>query len=246
MSQHDESLRQLVQILTTPIGEQHCQIHLDSMEAYISFQLDGEDYQARMPHVARHLDGCVSCAEAYALLYEARVAEIYQPTSIPIPDLSFLHTAPADSDGVSLSALLQGSLERVGTRLRLIFSQKLFDALTSTPSTEPTLAFRESSEPPSLINLVVENPSPGVANMQITAYANPPDASVCTLRIQVALIERDWPDLADVSVRIQVHNKSRQTKTDPWGEALFEQVPIDALTHLQVEIDPGDATPTTT
>ena len=245
MSQHDKPIQQLVQVLTTPLDEQRCQICLDTLEDYISLQLAGEDYQTQLADVAMHLDSCISCAEAYALLYEARVAEARQPTSIPTPDLSFLPITSADSDGASLQELLQGALEHVGTTLRILFSQQLLDMLRNTPSAEPTLAFREQTEPPSLINLVVEDPSPGVANIQITAYANIQDATMCTLRVQVALMGRDWPDLAGVAVRVQIDNAQRQTKTDPWGEALFEQVLIDTLPHLQVEVDPGDATPTT-
>ncbi|MEM8535356.1 MAG: hypothetical protein AAGF95_31265 [Chloroflexota bacterium] len=246
MSQHDKPIQQLVQVLTTAIDEQNCQIYLDTLEDYISLQLAGEDYQTQLPAVAMHLDSCVSCAEAYALLYEARVAETPQPVSIPTPDLSFLPTTSADSAGTSLQELLQGSLERVGTTLRFLFSQQLLDTLTNTPSAEPTLAFREQTEPPSLIDLVVEKPSRGVASIQITAYANTQDVTMCTLRVQVALTGRDWPDLADVSVRVLIDNEQHQTKTDPWGEALFEQIPIDRLPHLQVEVDPGDTTPTTT
>jgi hypothetical protein len=87
-----DSARRLVEALVEEPGTQACEACLDGLEAYVDAQLAGRDYAALQPVVARHLDQCVTCAEAYALIYEARLAEAapLQLEHIPDPDVGFL------------------------------------------------------------------------------------------------------------------------------------------------------------
>src|SRR5689334_3871436 len=84
--------RRLAQALLAQFDDAACAACLDGLEEYIADQAAGEDYLTRWPAVARHLDSCVACAEAYALLYELRVdiRAAPLPAGIPEADLSFL------------------------------------------------------------------------------------------------------------------------------------------------------------
>src|SRR5512145_1594603 len=84
----------LAQALRLSQNEEACQQCLSQLDDYISAQLGGEDYLAGWPEVAAHLDGCLSCAEAYARLYTLEQAiltdTLPEPAQLPEPDLSFL------------------------------------------------------------------------------------------------------------------------------------------------------------
>ena len=97
---HDAQARRLAQAVVAAHSETACTECLDGLEAYVTAQMDGENYLALHPEVAAHLDGCVACAESYALVYEGRLAEqqVPSPAHVPAWDLSFLRgTAPASA-----------------------------------------------------------------------------------------------------------------------------------------------------
>lgn len=256
----NDPARRLAQVLLVSSDEQGCRQCLDALEDYVTAQLAGEDYTAQMPTVARHLDACVACAEAYALLFEARLAEADQPepARIPAPDVSFLEpdaTAPLTPDqlrvrraAASLRASLERAVERVGSLLRLRFSQGLLDTLAAAPpAAGPALAFREGSpQGVPLLDLVLDTPDPSVERLHLAAYAHQPDAGRCTLRVRVALPGRDWPDLAGITVLVRFGETQHRVTTDSWGEALIDDVPVAALPDLQVALDLGTVPPTST
>ena len=245
---HDHSY-QLAQALLAPIDTAACTVCLDELEDYITGQLASADYQARWPRVAQHLDSCVDCAESYALLYQARLAEhsLLLPAHIPTADLSFLQAGavgplePADlranRQARKLQRALGAAVERSGARLRLTLSRALLDLLATRPA-GPALAFRSGDEQ-ALLELALDEPNAEVARLQLSAYAAPAPSEHCTVRIQLALHDREWPDLAGVQVALLTQDEHRQTTTDAWGEATFADVPLAALPILQIEIDAG-------
>jgi hypothetical protein len=101
MGNEEERRRLLIQALKAETSGQACQKCLERLDAYVSAQLSGEDYLARFPEVALHLDLCSDCSAAYARIYDLELAALTgnlpQPEHIPPPDLSFL-TARAETD----------------------------------------------------------------------------------------------------------------------------------------------------
>ena len=88
-----------MEIVMKPEGT--CSIWRDQLHAYVEAQLAGHGEDAEFVDLRRHLDACVDCSEAYALLYETMWAEqqgmIPEPPTMPRLDTSFLASPPAPS-----------------------------------------------------------------------------------------------------------------------------------------------------
>ncbi len=192
MTDHDP-IRRLAQALLAPTDGSACATILDQLDAYVAAQIDGADYAASRPDVAWHLDSCVECAEAYALFYEARLAEQRAPAPqrIPAPDLSFLPERPrAPASAVSLRAAIEAAVERVGEGLRLRLSQALLDLLP--PPSGPALALRAGAEPGApLFDLELDAPAEPIERLQLTAYRQAAPPGHCALRVRLKLRGRD-------------------------------------------------------
>jgi hypothetical protein len=244
---HNQAHR-LAQALLAPVDEADCMACLDALEEYITDQLAGADYASRWPAVARHLDSCVACAESYALLYETRLAShcLPQPARIPVADLSFLlagAAGPLAPDALRadrparLRAAIGTAVKHSGARMWLTLSRVLLNLLPP-PSTSPALAFRGGESAP-LLELTLDEPGAKVERLQLSAYAELDAPERCTVRIQLTLHDRAWPDLAGVRVTLVAGDDQRQATTDAWGETVFADVPVAALLGLQVEVDAG-------
>lgn len=246
--QPDEPARQLTEVIIVQHDEANHTACLDALDAYVAAQIDGQDYSARFPSVSLHLDSCVACAEAYAALYEARLTEgrLPLPVVVPVPDLSFLKdSSPASSlqQAERLQQLLKGTVQRVGGRLRVVLSQPLFDLLPLAMA--PALRSGSGSSAV-LLDLRLEPPDDIVTQLQITAYRNPGSLDWCAVHVGVGLRDRDWPDLAGISVTLVMGEDHRNVLTDAWGHAIFEQIPIGLLSFLQIEVNDSAAPPITT
>lgn len=231
---HDEQARALARILATPHDEAACRACLDGLEAYVDAQLAQANYAAQFPAVAAHLDSCVACAEAYALLYEIRLA-VNPPTPafIPPPDLSFLpRPAPLDR-----GAIIAQALEQLGNGVRLVFSKALLDAFAGARG--PALAMRSGVSGPPLVECVLDQPTPTLSSVQITVYAAADAPERCTIRIQVERPGREWPDLAGTTVSIHWPDGEALATTDAWGEAIVADVPREHLAALTVTLGEG-------
>jgi hypothetical protein len=226
----DARAHALARALLAAPDEAACAECLDALESYVDAQLAGEGYEALLPAVAAHLDGCVECSESYAALYDVRLAEargeLPLPAAIPQPDLSFLPRRP-------LAELIAGAVRRAGETLRLALSETLLDALREAPR-PPALALRDVEDEP-LFALELPAPDPQVARLTLAAYPEEAPGS-CQVQVAVALPGRAWPQLAGVPVRLVGRGIERSALTDPWGEASFERVPLMALPGLSVEL----------
>ena len=249
-SDRDAQARRLAQIVLAQPDTAACAACLDAIEEYVAAQLANAEYATRWPAVSQHLDSCVACAESYAQLYEARLAESGAPAPALMlaPDLSFLPggaAEPITPDGLRaarrasrLRAALAAAVERADTRLRVTLSQALLDLLPPPPS--PALALRGGMEPDTpLFALDLDEPGSEVEQLKLSAYADPSPAQRCSVRVQVSLHGREWPDLADLPIALILGAERRQAKTDPWGEAVFRDLPADALPGLSVEVETG-------
>jgi hypothetical protein len=238
--------RQLAEALLARRDDAACAACLDALEEYVAAQLTGDDYAARWPAVAAHLDACVACTESYALLYAARLAErvTLTPANMPTPDLSFLQAgaagplAPAtlrdERRAAQLRQTVAATVVRAGAQLRLTLSQALLDLLP--PPAGPALAFRGGGGP-ALFELALDESEGAVERLSVSAYTDPETVERCVVRVQVALHGREWPDLAGIRVVLLTGEARRAAATDAWGEAVFEDVPAAALPELVVEVD---------
>jgi len=249
--------RRLAKALIEPADDAACSACLDALEAYVDLQIDGANYQAAQPTVARHLDSCVACADAYAMLYEARLAEARMPVPSIIPtfDLSFLRQpAPAPmarrlaelgDAAARLREAMAGAVDRTGERLRLTLSTALLELMPPPLATAAALRSAAAEGAP-LVELTLDEPDGPVEHLRLSVYARlgAPDHS--TVRVRVALRGLEWPDLAEVPVTLNVDGKQHEAVTDVWGEAVFEAIATAAVPRLQVEIDTAAIPPTTT
>ncbi len=228
-----QQARRLAETLLLPTNDAACTACIDQLDDYVQAQLAGQDYAAAFPVVAQHLDACVACAEAYAMLYEsyANAAQM-APPAIPAVDLGFLPKQ------VSLAELIRAALQHTAERLRVTLSAELLAGLQAQP--KPQLAMRGGEQ--ALFDLALVEPTPlmSALHVQALAAATP---ETCTLRVQVSLYDRDWPDLADIPVTIHLPGGAQSSRTDAWGEAVFPNLPADQLAQLSVDVS---APPTST
>ena len=234
--------QRLAQTITLQHTETEHAACLDALEAYIDAQLARRDYARLFPPVAQHLDSCVACAASYALVYEARTADMttLSQVRVPAPDLSFLQPDRA----TALKRRLAEAVERVAPqRLRIRLSQALLDLLLSPQM--PALALRSVASDIPLLSMTLDQPADAI-QIQLSIYEEHDAPELCTLRSQVSLADREWPELAGIVVRIAIDGEQREATTDPWGEAVFAGIPRSALDGLQIEVDAGSPPQTST
>lgn len=235
--------RRLAQTITTQHTEAKHIACLDALEAYIDAQLARRDYLRLFPAVAQHLDSCVACAASYALVYDARTAEVtaLEQIRVPTPELGFLQS--------SRTALLQRRLaeavERVAPQhMRIRLSQALLDLLL--PPQTPALALRSIAADAPLMTMTLDQLGDTPIQIQLSIYEQHDAPALCTLRAQVTLADREWPELDGIAVAIRFGATQRAATTDPWGEAVFADIPRLALDGLQIEVDAGSPPQTST
>ncbi len=219
--------------------EAACEACLSQLEAYITAQLDGRNYLALFPQTARHLDGCLSCAAAYARLYRMELAaaaetlpQLQQPR---LPDLAFLSAVPDQQP--PLTDLLRTAVTRLQNRIRLHLSADLLPRLQPPPTLAPTRAPADAQRyAEQLFSL-----DPGEAlradlPLTLTVYRDGQQPQNCLVEITVAPSGRAWPNLAGMMVILVLPDQRREQPTNPWGVAAFEQVPVAELSELVIEV----------
>jgi hypothetical protein len=176
----------------------------------------------------------------FGALHSAVHASVPEPDfSVPEPDFSILDAA------TRLRNALASAVERTGSQLRLTLTQALLDALPRPQQLAPAyaMAYRSGEQPGiPLVDLELDEPEDEVTHLQLTAHPKGAPPTYCTIRVQLALQGRDWPDLAEIPVILKLDNSQRLALTDAWGQVSFEDVPTLALAGLQIAVDTG-ATP---
>ncbi|NJN14921.1 MAG: hypothetical protein HC822_00705 [Oscillochloris sp.] len=241
--EHNRAAQRLAEILTVGHDPAACMACLDNLELYVAAQLAGDDYRARFPIAADHLDRCVECAEAYALTYDD-LLEALQPAPdlpLPTPDFSFLepYAAGALSPAAlrrnrttSLPKLIAAALTPLANGLRLQLSQAILAALMPPVP----LALRDAAEQAPLTELLIPAPAPGIARLELRIYADLVDPARRDLRVRVELPDRDWPDLAGIGCTLHLSTGPYQIISDPWGEAVVTGIRAEELDNLALEI----------
>jgi hypothetical protein len=223
--------RRLADVLLAPHDDVACERCLDSLEEYCAAQLRGEDATRLMPVIASHLDSCVACSEAYALVYESLLGEasIPEPSLIPRPDLSFL---PArQSPQGSFQDVLSAALEQTGSRLRLTFSQLLLDLLPPMPA----LALRTADTATPFMELSFTAVVAPIESLQIVAIPAAGEEH-CDLLIRIGLVDRVWPDLDGIAIVLHHSGQTLRATTDAWGEVRFSSIERAMLASMRIEV----------
>lgn len=240
----------LLRVLQSKPDEVACRACVDRLDDYVAAQLAGEPYAARYPEVAIHLDACPACANVYGRLYEVELAAasntLPEPEQVPDPDLSFL--LPGTASPLSPSALraqvartlterLRAGLRRTGDRVRLQLSADLLPLLRPPPAVAAVRAPTDAARYGEV--LLALNPDEGLRPdlpMTVTAYRDAHRPEECLVEVSVEPPGRSWPDVEGLAVALIVAGERREARTDAWGLAAFEGVPIDHLGDLVFEV----------
>ena len=247
----EERRARLAQALQTAPDDAACQACLSRLDEYVAAQLAGQDYVARFPDVAMHLDACLDCAGAYARLYELEIAEVAnrlpQPDRVRDPDLSFL--LPGAAGPMSPAALrarlraamltdrLRAALRRIGDRLTLQLSADLLELMRPAPVATPLRA-PAAGERYAEVVLALEPDETLRSDLPITmtAYRDSQRPDECLVEVVVEPPGRSWPDLDGNTVVLIAAGERREATTDAWGLVSFAGVSIARLADLTVEV----------
>lgn len=98
--------------------EQACDICQAALPEYIEAELNGQPVRRLFPAVARHLESCPNCGEAYVDLMEIALQAEVEPLPVPPPapvlDLAFL---PSLSPAVRIRQLVETFVEQLVRQL---------------------------------------------------------------------------------------------------------------------------------
>jgi hypothetical protein len=133
---------------------------------------------------------------------------------------------------------LRAALSATGPRLTVTLSPALLSVtqrIPAPPAARP-MALRSVDAPP-LLTIDFAQPSPQIASLHLSAHRHPPGSDTLLLRVQVALLNREWPDLAGIPVRLSIGQEHQEAATDAWGEAIFSAIPQDRLGDLAVTVE---------
>ncbi|KAA3665506.1 MAG: hypothetical protein DWQ04_00270 [Chloroflexi bacterium] len=229
-------IEELQQLLKAEPDESDCQQCLNQLDDYIAMQLAGKQYWVQFRQTAVHLDACISCAEAYARLYELAIAEaantLPQPDSIPEPDLSFLR----HNETTLLSRQIAASVKRVGEKLVLALSADLVELLRPLPNTSLVTRANESDRFGE-ITLELTPKQTGSIDFPLTlrVYQDRQRDGYCLIEVFVQPSGKSWPDIAGYQVIIHGVGETQTQMTDAWGSAIFQDMPIEQLQNLKIE-----------
>ena len=229
-------------MLQTEPTEMDCQRCLAQLAAYVEMQVAQGDYRAQFLRTAQHLDGCGSCAEAYARVYEVELAEkngrLPHPSHIPDPDLSFL------SQALPLWATLRSALQQTQTRLTLQLDATLTALLVPPPSLALTRSAANASPEQGgsgrfggpILSLTPGQVPETDLPFSLAAYADTENPAQCLVEITVEPPGLSWPHLGGSVVQLHVGEVVLREMTDDWGTAVFTHIPRAELEKLRLEI----------
>ena len=227
-------VQSFIAMLQTQPTDLDCQQCLEQLGAYVDVQLEGSGYQTQFPFVAQHLDNCVTCAEAYALVYEVALADrngrLPQPAYIPEPDLSFLGSSP------SLWAVLQTALQQTQTRLTLQLDAALAALLAPAPALALTRSGDDARFGEQILSLLPDHVPETQLPFSLAAYADKKNEALCLVEITVEPPGLSWPDLGGSDVVLSYDDVVVTGTTDDWGTAVFANIPRADLENLHLEI----------
>ncbi len=227
----------LLALLTNPTPDDAaCQLCLSQLDDYVRAQLSGRQAAGDFAWLLAHLDGCVACAAAYALLYEVTLADengrLPRPAAVPEPDLSFLRL-PAD-----WRTALHAALRPAPGRLTIQFSAALNHLLAPAPAAALSRAGAgDGRYAPKLLELTTDQAQAAAVPFTLAVYADRQQPDACLVEITIAPPGQSWPDLGGRSVTLTAGPYTRTAATDDWGTAVFPDVPRAELDNLRLDVN---------
>lgn len=204
----------------------------EQLAAYVDAHLAGQPAGTRFPAVAAHLDRCADCQQAYqelmALLTLERSGKLAPPPVAPSFDFSYLPPRPA-----AQPAARPWRLDGLG-RLVIQWTAELLASL-SGPALQP--AMLKSAAPAGLRYELAG----AVDDLAVRIEAEPQrgDPQRWTVEVAVDIPSRGgWPHLAGNLVTLRRGDATLdQQETDPYGKALFDDLPASALPQLSFTVE---------
>lgn len=230
--------RALLAVLQSAPSEAECGRCLAQLDAYAVAQLEGAGHSDHFAWLAHHLDGCLECAAAYALIYETALADDHgrlpEPNTYPQPNLNFLQ------DGAAWLAALREALQITPSSLVLQFNAALTRLLLPRPGAVLTRSAESGRYGPRLLELTSGQATDAGLPFTLAVYADRQQTSNCLLEVTVQPPGQSWPDLAGYMVTVAAGTRALVAATDAWGTAVFPNMTVDELESLRLEISFGD------
>ncbi|MCL4264124.1 MAG: hypothetical protein KJ069_12955 [Anaerolineae bacterium] len=216
-----------------------CAAVLEELDGYVAAQMDGRDPFPLFPHIATHLDGCLTCAAAYGRLYRLALAD--QADALPSlqnarqPNLSFL--LPTPTAAPSLVDRLRMGVEKLENGWSFRLSAELLTLLQPQGAPIPLRASSTEERYAELL-LALEPTEELQADLplKVLVYRDALAPTDCLVEVWVQPHGRAWPHLAGFVVTLQLPDRTHQQITNPWGVAAFEHIPIDNLDTVTLTI----------
>jgi len=207
----------------------------EQLAAYVDAHLAGQPAGTRFPAVAAHLDHCADCQQTYqelmALLALERSGKLAPPPVAPSFDFSYLPPRPAAP--AAQPAARPWRLDGLG-RLVIQWTAELLASL-SGPALQP--AMLKSAAPAGLRYELAD----AVDDLAVRIEAEPQrgDPQRWTVEVAVDIPSRGgWPHLAGSLVTLRRGDATLdQQETDPYGKALFDDLPASTLPQLSFTVE---------
>lgn len=212
-----------------------CQACHAALPGYVEAELDGRDPTSLFPDLPAHLAACSDCQQAYeelrGLLQMERQGQWEQPPLSARFDFSYL-----PSQG--LAATPPARFWRLDELGRLVI--QLSDAVLRSlqpPVLQP--AYLKSAPTPVVFELPLTEVGPDL-KVALSARQQRGRSEVVGLTIDVDVPSRGgWPNLTGIVVSVSRGAEMIATRqTDPFGQALVEGLPAEALPELTIAIEP--------
>ena len=237
---YEEGVQRFLDSLRQNVTDADCDRCLSQLSDFVDAQLAGEPVETRFAWLIQHLDRCVACAEAYALVYESVLAEdngrLPLPTSIPEPNLDFLESAKRD-----LAELLKDALVQTAVSLSLQLNEAILGLLAPLPS-----AVTRAGEDGRFSERLLELSEQRVADVPIklVAYRDQQQPTLCLLEVTVEPAGESWPDLGGRQVTVTMDEREETpalsrvevSVTDDFGLAVFNDIQIEHLKSLKIDV----------
>lgn len=232
--QPDGRVQAFLAMLRQQPSEADCRLCLSQLHNYVVARQTGADDATQFSWIAQHLDSCVTCAEAYGLLYELVLAEaqgeLAQPERLPTPDLSFLTAVP------DLATSLSQAIQQTGQRVILQLNDVLAALLAPLPQTALTRSTNEGRYGQKVLELTPEQVPDVAFPLTLIAYADQEQPGRCLVEVTVEPPGLSWPDLGGRTITLTIEELSLTASTDEWGAAVFLDILILDLDSLRLDI----------
>lgn len=211
-------------LLATAIDQLSCADCEGLLPPYLLAEESGAPPDPAWADLRLHLATCPRCGDDYLALRELGAIDATAEPAPPapgLPDLSFLphRAAPA-----------QGPIDQL-RRLVVAFSADLLAAMRAAVSPAPALALKSARGPQPIGRLEAGDPAGLSAQLTLAPYGD--DPAQCALRVAVSLPGRRWPDLAGVTIRLDLPGAEPQIRlSDAAGHAEFAPLPLAALDSI--------------